>query len=308
MIFQLQLHFFGSFMINFWSETCIFRSMIYTDWILFSILWVITYVVQFWSETAIMRAEFNDFPTSSAFFGSFMINFGFETCIFKPLIYTNWILFSILLGHCFAQFRSETAIMGAEFNDFPTSCGFFWPFMINFGSETCTFRSLIYTIWIMFSILLGHYAVQFRSETAIMRAEFNDFPTSSPFFGSFMINFGSETCIFRFMIYTKWILFSILLGHCFAQFRSETAIMRAEFNDFPTSSGFFWPFMINFGSETCTFRSLIYTIWIMFSILLGHFFAQFRCETAIMRAEFNDFSTSSAFFWIFQDQLWVWNM
>ena len=421
--FSTSSAFFGSFMINFGSGTCIFRSLIYTDWILFSIL-LGHYAVQFRSETAIMRAEFNDFPTSSPIFGSFMINFGSETCIFRFMIYTNWILFSILLGHCFAQFRSETAIMGAEFNDFPTSSGltfhdhcfqsfwvivllfnsdlklplweqslmifllhldffgpfminfgsetcivfnfiillnswndiyqfhldlwwcfqsfwvimlclnsdlklplwvfnpfgsvllnsdlklplwaefndfptssgFFWPFMINFGSETCIFKSMIYTDWILFSILLGHYAVQFRSETAIMRAELNDFPTSSPIFGSFMINFGSETCIFRFMIYTNWILFSILLGHCFAQFRSETAIMGAEFNDFPTSSGFFWPFMINFGSETCTFRSLIYTIWIMFSILLGHYAVQFRSETAIMRADFNDFPTSSPFF------------
>ena len=250
--FSTSSAFFGSFMINFGSGTCIFRSLIYTDWILFSIL-LGHYAVQFRSETAIMRAEFNDFPTSSPIFGSFMINFGSETCIFRFMIYTNWILFSILLGHCFAQFRSETAIMGAEFNDFPTSSGFFWPFMINFGSETCTFRSLIYTIWIMFSILLGHYAVQFRSETAIMRADFNDFPTSSPFFGSFMINFGSETCIFRFMIYTKWILFSILWGHNVFQFRSETAFMRAEFNDFPTSSAFFGSFRINFSSETCNF-------------------------------------------------------
>ena len=45
-----------------------------------------------------------------------------------------------------------------------------------------------------------------------------------------------------------------------------------------------------------------------FQSFWGNFFAQFRCETAIMRAEFNDFSTSSAFFWIFHDQLWVWNM
>ena len=273
--FQFHLHFFGSLMINFGSEACIFRSLIYTDWILFSIL-LGHNVFQFRSETAFMRAEFNDFPTSSAFFGSFRINFGSETCTFRSLIYTIWIMFSILLGHYAVQFRSETAIMRAEFNDFPTSSPFFGSFMINFGSETCIFWFMIYTKWILFSILLGHCFAQFRSETAIMRAEFNDFPTSSGFFWPFMINFGSETCIFWFMIYTKWILFSILLGHCFAQFRSETAIMRAEFNDFPTSSGFFWPFMINFGSETCIFWFMIYTKWILFSILLGQFFCSIQ--------------------------------
>ena len=184
----------------------------------------------------------------------------------------------------------------------------FGTFMINFGSATCIFRSLIYSDWILFSILLGHYFVQFRSETAITRPEFIDFPTSSAFFGSFKINFGSETCIFRSLIYTDWILFSILLGHYFVQFRSETAITRPEFIDYPTSSAFFGSLMINFGSETCIFRSLIYTDWIFFSIFLGHYFAEFRPVTAIMREEFNDFPTSSAFFWIFHDQYWVWNM
>ena len=71
---------------------------------------------------------------------------------------------------------------------------------------------------------------------------------------------------------------------------------------------FFGCFMFNFGSETRIFRSLIYTDWILFSIVLGHFFAQFRSETAIVRPEFNDFPTSSAFFWIFVDQFCVWNM
>ena len=128
------------------------------------------------------------------FFGSFMINFGSQTCIFRSLIDTDWILLSFLLGHYFAQFRSETAIMRSKFNDFPKSSAFFGSLMINFVSETCTFRSLIYTDWISFSILLGHNVVQFRSETVIMRAEFNDFPTSYAFFGSFSINFRSETC------------------------------------------------------------------------------------------------------------------
>ena len=71
---------------------------------------------------------------------------------------------------------------------------------------------------------------------------------------------------------------------------------------------FFGSFMIYFVSETPIFRSLIYTDWILFSILLGHYFAHFRSETAIMRAKFNDFPTSSAFFWIFDDQFCVWNM
>ena len=62
------------------------------------------------------------------------------------------------------------------------------------------------------------------------------------------------------------------------------------------------------GLKHVIFGSLIHTDWILFSILLGHYFAQFRSEIAIRRTEFNDFSTSSAFFWIFHDQFWVWNM
>ena len=121
------------------------------------------------------------------------------------------------------------------------------------GLEHVNFGSLIYTIGIWFSILVGQYFAQFRSEIAIMRPEFTDFSISPPFFGSLMINFGSEACIFRSLMYTDWILFSILWGHNVFQFRSETAFMRAEFNDFPTSSAFFGSFRINFSSETCNF-------------------------------------------------------
>ena len=156
-----------------------------------------------------MREEFNDFPTSSAFFGSFMINFGAETCIFRSLIYTDWIFLSILLGHYFAQFRPETAIMRAEFNDFPTSSAFFRSFMINFGAETCIFRSITYTDWILFSILLGHYVVQFRSETANMRAEFNDFPTSAAFLVLSWSILGLKHVFYILDIYQLDIVFNI---------------------------------------------------------------------------------------------------
>ena len=158
-----------------------------------------------------MRAEFDDFPTSSAFFGSFMINYGFETCIFISLIYTNWILFSIILSHCFTQFRSETAIMRAEFNDFPTSSGFFWPFMINFGSET--FRSLIYTTWIKFSTLLGPFLLNSDVKLPLWEQNLMIFQLHLHFFESFMINFGSETCNF-------WILDTYRLDIDFNPFGS----------------------------------------------------------------------------------------
>ena len=128
------------------------------------------------------------------------------------------------------------------------------------------------------------------------------------FFGSFMINFGSELCIFRSLIYTNWILFSTPLSHYFAQFRSETAIMWAKFNYFPTSAAFLdlsWSIL---DLKQVFLRSLIHTNWKVFSNLLGHYVVQFRSETAIMREEFNDFLTSSAFFWIFHDQFWVWNV
>ena len=237
-----------------------------------------------------------------------MINFGFETCLFRSLIYTNWILFSINLGHCFAQFRSETAIMRAEFNDFLTSSGFFWPFMVNFGSETFTFRSLNYTNWIMFSILLFHHVVQFRSKTAIMRAEFNDFSTSSAFFWIFHDQFWVWNMYF-------WILDIYRLDLVFNPFGSllfnsdlKLPLWEQNLTTFQIHMRFFGSFMINFGSETCIFRSMIYTDWILFSILLGHYVVQFRSETAIMRAEINNFPTSSAFFWIFHDQFLVWNM
>ena len=248
------------------------------------------------------------FQIHMRFFGSFMINFGSETCIFRSMIYTDWILFSILLGHYVVQFRSETAMMRAEINDFSTSYGFFGSFMIIFVSETCTFRSLINTDWISFSILLGHNVVQFRSKTAIMRAEFDDFPTSSAFFGYYMINFVSETCTFRSLIYTNWILFSILLGRYFAQFRSETAIMRAEFNDFPTSYAFFGSFSINFRSETCN-------VWILDTYQLDivvKYFGSLFCSIQIWNCHYENriywVFNFICIFWIFHDRFWVWKM
>ena len=98
------------------------------------------------------------------------------------------------------------------------------------------------------------------------------------------INFRTETChvLFRSLIHTDWILFSILLIHYFAQLRSKTATMRAEFNDFPTSSAFFLDLSGSIlGLKHVLFRSLIHTDWILFSILLGRYFAQFRSETGI---------------------------
>ena len=223
MIFRLHLHFCGFFMINFGSETCIFRSSIYSNWILISIN-LGQYLVQFRSETAIMIAEFNYFPTSSAFFGSFMINFWSETCIFRSLIYTDWILFSILLGHYFAQFRSETAIMRAEFNDFPTSSAFFldlwWsilclkhvflsPWYIPIGSGFQSFWNIMLfnsdlklPIWeqsLIIFLLHKHFSY-----------------LSASILGLKHVMFGS-------LIHTNWILLSIILGHYFAQFRSETS-------------------------------------------------------------------------------------
>ena len=141
------------------------------------------------------------------------------------------------------------------------------------------------------------------SETNCERAEFNDFPTSSAFFWIFQDQFYVWNVHFRSLIYTGWILFSTLFDHYFAQIRSEFAIMRAEFKDFPTSSAFFLNLSGSIlGLKHVLFRSLIYTDWILFSTLFDHYFAQIRSEFAIMRAEFNDFPTSSAFFWIFQDQ------
>ena len=186
---------------------------------------------------------------------------------------------------------------------------FFGSFMINLGSETCIFRSLIYSNWILISIHLCHYVVQFRSETAIMWAENNDFPTSS----AFSLIFHSQFWIWSRYFSDPWY---IPIGYCFQifwvimLFNSDLKLPLWEQNliVFQLHLHFFGSFMINFGSETCIFRSLIYTDWILFSVLLGHYFAQFRSETAIMRTEFNDFPTSSAFFWIFHDQFWVWNM
>ena len=61
------------------------------------------------SATNCERAESNDFPTSSAFFldlsGSIL---GLKHVLFRSLIHTDWILFSILLGHYFSSF-AETS-------------------------------------------------------------------------------------------------------------------------------------------------------------------------------------------------------
>ena len=56
-----------------------------------------------------------------------MINFGSETCIFRSLIYTNWILFSILLSHYFSSFAetSECFMMTEVLNgNLESSCVF----------------------------------------------------------------------------------------------------------------------------------------------------------------------------------------
>ena len=296
-------------MINFGSETCVFRSLIYTDWILLSIL-LGHYFAQFRSETAIMRAEFNDFPTSSAFFLDLWWSILCLKRVFlKFLIYIDWISFSILLEHNVVQSRSETANMRAEFNDFPTSYAFFGSFSINFKSETCN-------VWIhdtyQLDIVVNCFGSLFCSiqiwnyplwEQNIMISQIH-----LHFFGSFMIYFVSEKCIFRPLIYTDWISFSILLGHHVVQFRSKTAIMRAEVNDFSTSSAFFldlsWSILglkhVFLDPWYLPIGSCFQSFWVIV--------VQFRSETAIMRAQFNYFPTSSAFFWIFHDQFWVWNM
>ena len=128
------------------------------------------------------------------------------------------------------------------------------------------------------------------------------------FFGSFMINFGSETCIFTSMICTHWILFSIHFGHYFAQFRSETAIMRAKFNDFPTSSAFFGSFMINFVSGTCVFISLIYTGWNCFQSFWVIMLFNSDLKLPLWEQSLMLFQLHLPFFRIFHDQFWVWNM
>ena len=158
-----------------------------------------------------MRAEFNAFSTSSAFFS----DLSWSILGLKHVFLDPWY---IPIGYCFQFFwviillNSDLKLPLWEQNltIFLLHLHFFGSFMINFGSETCIFRSMICSDWILFSILLGHYVVQFRSKTAIMRAEFNGFPTSSAFFGSFMINFGSEICIFR-----PWY---IPIGYCFQSF------------------------------------------------------------------------------------------
>ena len=62
------------------------------------------------------------------------------------------------------------------------------------------------------------------------------------------------------------------------------------------------------GLKHVLYKFLTHTNWILFSILLDHYFAQITSEFAIMRAEFNDFPSSSASFWIFHDQFWVRNV
>ena len=63
------------------------------------------------------------------------------------------------------------------------------------GLEHVIIRSQIHTNWNIFSILLDPFA-HFRSELAIVRADFIAFPTSYVSFGSFMISFEPETCSF----------------------------------------------------------------------------------------------------------------
>ena len=128
------------------------------------------------------------------------------------------------------------------------------------------------------------------------------------FFGSLMINFVSETCTFRSLINTDWISFSILLGHNVVQFRSETAIMRAEFNDFPTSYAFFWSFSINFRSETCN-------VWILDTYQLDivvKYFGSLFCSIQIWKCHYENriywVFNFICIFWIFHDQFLVWKL
>ena len=110
------------------------------------------------------------------------------------------------------------------------------------GLKHVLFRSLIHTDWNLFSILLGHYFAKFRSETAIMRVEFNNFPTTFAFLDLSGSILGLKHVLFKSLIHTNWILFSTHLDHSFVEIRSEFAIMRAEFHDLLSSSASFWIF------------------------------------------------------------------
>ena len=58
---------------------------------------------------------------------------GLKHVFFWSLLHTNWILFSILLDHNFALFRSEYQLW-EQSNDFPTSVALFWIFAPRRGS------------------------------------------------------------------------------------------------------------------------------------------------------------------------------
>ena len=84
---------------------------------------------------------------------------------------------------------------------------------------------------------------------------------------------GLKLIFFRSSIHTNWILFSILLDHAFALFRSELAVFRSVSNDFPTSAAFLDLSRSILGLKHVFFRSSIHTTWMLFSILFDHAFA-----------------------------------
>ena len=187
-----------------------------------------------------MRAEFNDFPTSYAFFGSSSINFRSETC-------NVWILNTYQLDIVVNYFGSLVCSIQIWNGHYENRIQWFFDFICIFLDLSWSLLGLKHVFLDPWYIPIGSWfqsiwvSILFNLDLKLPLWEQNliVFQLHLHFFGSFMINFGSETCIFRSLIYTDWILFSILLGHYFAQFRSETAIMRTEFNDFPTSSAFF---------------------------------------------------------------------
>ena len=76
---------------------------------------------------------------------------------------------------------------------------------------------------------------------------------------------------------------------------SETNCERAEFNDFSTLSAFFWIFQDQFYVWNVLFRSLIYTDWILFSILFGPSFCLIQVLICNCESKVNGFPTSAAF-------------
>ena len=192
-----------------------FRSLIHTNWILFSILLDHNFAL-FRFEYAIVRTIqwFSNFSCTSLDLSWSILCL--KHVFFRSLIHTNWILFSILLDHVFALFRSEYAIVRTIqwFSNF--SCTFLdlsWSIP---GLKHVFFRSLIHTYWILFSILLDHNFALFRFEYAIVRTIqwFSNFSCTS------LDLLWSILCLkhvfFRSLIHTNWILFSILLDHVFA--------------------------------------------------------------------------------------------